>query len=187
MEFIKEIRLLENTSTRKEDYMTSLGSTEVLITTLELTKDKNTNDEYKEDEFLKAITRYVAAYTDSSYFIKLRESDDENLTNLQEYIEKNAIKLVIDINATKDSEHDIIIKPINKNFDKTIIQELKEAFEEENITKVLVEESLNVKHDVDVLEIKFSKKIRNIDEQNNLERVCEALIKFVSMYTNITG
>ena len=42
MEFIKEIRLLENTTKRKEDYMTSLGSTEVLLTTLELAKSNDT-------------------------------------------------------------------------------------------------------------------------------------------------
>ena len=111
MEFIKEIRLLENTTKRKEDYMTSLGSTEVLLTTLELAKS---NDHYVEDEFLKAITRYVASYTDSSYFIKLRETSDDNLQKLQEYIEQNAIKLLIDINVTKDNNNDIIIKPINK-------------------------------------------------------------------------
>ena len=135
MEFIKEIRLLENTTKRKEDYMTSLGSTEVLLSTLELAKS---NDHYVEDEFLKAITRYVASYTDSSYFIKLRETSDDNLQKLQEYIDQNAIKLLIDINVTTDNNNDIVIKPINKNIDKTIIKELKEALEEENITKITV-------------------------------------------------
>ncbi len=187
MEFIKEIRLLENTSTRKETYMTSLGSTEVLLTTLELTQNLNDNNIYIESEFLKAITRYVAAYTDSSYFIKLRESDDENLNQLQEYIEKNAIKLVIDINALEDNDQDIIIKPINKNIDKTILQELKEVFIEENITKVQLEEPLNVEHNIDVIEINISKNIRNIEAPNYLENLCNALINFISMYTNVTG
>ena len=184
MEFIKEIRLLENTTKRKEDYMTSLGSTEVLLTTLELAKS---NDHYAEDEFLKAITRYVASYTDSSYFIKLRETSDDNLQKLQEYIDQNAIKLLIDINVTKDNNNDIVIKPINKNIDKTIIKELKEALEEENITKIIVEDSLDIKHNIDVLEIKISKNIRNIEEPMYLENLCNALIKFISMYTNITG
>ena len=187
MEFIKEIRLLENTSTRKEDYMTSLGTTEVLLTTLDINKNNSADDNYIDNEFLKAITRYVASYTDSSYFIKLRETPDEKLTKLQEYIEQNAIKLLIDINTTKDNENDIVIKPINNNIDKTLLQELKEAIEEENITKILVEETLDIKHDIDVIEIKISKNIRNIDNPIYLEKLCNALINFISMYTNITG
>lgn len=184
MEFIKEIRLLENTMNKKEVYLTSLGSTSVLVTALE------TTDIYKNDgtiiiaeQFQKSIARYVAAYTDSSYFIKLREPQDNSLEELQNYIEENNIKLILAITGVSNEEHDIKIKPLNK-MEQSIINELKESFIEANITNTIVSNQLNIDNTIDVIEIEISRNCRNIDEPEKLENVCNALINFIEMYAN---
>lgn len=185
MEFKREIQVLENTINREGSYLKSLGTTQVLLTALETT-DKTTPDGTTifAEEFQKAITRYVASYTDSSYFIKLRDTENDNLEELTNFIETNCINLVFDITGVSDlQDNDIIIRPLN-NVDSTILKELEEAFTEEGITKVLVTEKPQSQNNIDLIKIEISRDCRNIEEPEKLEKVCNALIKFIEMYSN---
>lgn len=185
MEFIKEINVLENTLARKEDFITSLGTSSVLLTALD------TLDIYNPDgtiidapRFLKAITRYAAAYTDSSYFIKLKDPYNDNYQELTNYIESNHIKLVLDINATKNNSDNLRIVPLN-NVDKTILHELEEAFKEHNLSNIEITEPPTINIDADCIRIEFPEIYRDLNNPIYLERICEALISFIKMYINI--
>ena len=185
MEFIREIKILDNTLNKDGDILTFLGNTPVLITALE------TTDIYKSDgttifaeQYQKAIARYVAAYTDSSYFIKLRESEDNVLNLLSKYIESNCIKLVIDITGVPDlQENDIKIKPLTK-IDKTTLNEITEAFTENGITKITSDEIPNNQTEIDIVKIEVSRTCRDLENPEKLENVCTALVKFIEMYSN---
>lgn len=186
MEFIKEITILENTLTRKEEFITTLGNSTVLLTALD------TLDIYNPDgtivvapRFLKAITRYVAAYIDSSYFIKLRNPANDNLQDLTSYIEDNYLKLILDINAPKSACQNIRIVTLT-NVDKTILNELTEAFQEHNLPNVDTLNCPTTTMSVDVIKIELPEEYRDIENPQTLEKVCEALVDFIKMYINIT-
>lgn len=186
MEFIKEINVLENTLTRKEDFITSLGTSSVLLTALD------TLDIYNPDgtiidapRYLKAIARYAAAYTDSSYFIKLKGPYNDNYQELTNYIESNHIKLVLDINATKNNSDILRIVPLN-NVDKTILHELEEAFKEHNLSNIEITEPPTINIDADCIKIELPEIYRDLNNPIYLEKTCKALISFIKMYINIS-
>lgn len=183
MEFIQEIKILENTNNQKGDYFSCLGNTPVLLTALETTnKQLEDGTIIIAELFQKAIVRYVAAYTDSSYFIKLKDTLDYQ--KLGAYIEANNIKLVLNINQTH--EKDLIIKPL-KLGDVTIIKELEDALKEQNITNITIADYQLESTDLDVVNIYLPKENRDIDSKEKLGNTCEALISFIEMYTNYTG
>lgn len=183
MEFIQEIKILENTLSRQEAYFTSLGTTQVLLTALDtidvVQKDGTLS---LAEPYSKAITRYVAAYTDSSYFIKLKDIDLEKEPVLSQYIENNAIKLILDIVGV-NSEDDITIKPLN-NVNYSIVKELEDAFKEQNITKVSSSTPEPISSQIDIVQIEISREYRDINKPENIEKVCIALENYIKLYTN---
>lgn len=185
MEFIKEIKILENTLKYRADYITYPGKTPVLLTALD------TMDIYNPDgtiidapRFLKAIARYTAAYTDSSYFIKISSPDNEHFLELNNFIETNCIKIVLDINITKDNNKSIKIVPLN-NVDNSILKELSETFKEHNISNIELEKVPSNDTEIDFIKIELPEKYRDITNPLLLEDICEALISFIKLYINI--
>lgn len=186
MEFIKEMTILENTLNKKEEFITTLGSSTVLLTALD------TIDVYKPDgtiisesRFLKAIARYVASYTNSSYFIKLTNPANDNLKELATYIKKHHLNLVLDINVPQIATKNIRIVPLT-NVDRTILNELTDSFQEHHLSNVEILDSYTTSMTADIIKIELPEEYRNIRNSQNLQKVCKSLIAFIKMYINIS-
>ena len=147
MEFIEEIKILENTFRNKETYLTYIGNTDVLLTAVHTMDQLKEDGSYKfEEYYTKAIARYVAAKTDSSYFVKIKDTNidsnsvilDDFKEQLLNYIKENDIKLIIDIHGAKEErEFDVEFGTLNNiSADYSSIKELEDAFKETGITKV---------------------------------------------------
>lgn len=184
MEFIKEIKILENTLIRKEDVLTTLGTTNVLLTALD-TLDINNPDGsvILAPVYLKAIARYVAAYTNSSYFVRLHEKAS-SFQELSTFITTNNIALVLDINSAKTNQENIKITPLT-NTDKTLLNEIYDAFKEQNISSIEINEIPKTTSNLDIIKIELPKKYRDLNQPELIQNVCQALINFIKMYINI--
>ena len=90
MEFIEEIKILENTFRNKETYITYIGNTDVLLTAVHTMDQLKEDGSYKfEEYYTKAIARYVAAKTDSSYLVKIKDTNiDSNSVILDDFKEQ---------------------------------------------------------------------------------------------------
>ena len=205
MEFIEEIKILENTFRSKETYLTYIGNTDVLLTAVHTMDQLKEDGTFKFEEFYtKAIARYVAAKTDSSYFVKIKDTniDSNSLVTdgfkeqLLNYIEENNIKLIIDIHGAKEErDFDVELGTLNNiSADYSSIKELEDAFKEVGITKVQynnpfkgggITQTIFANTNIDVIQIEINGKYRNIDEPEKIEKICKALINFIKMYNNI--
>lgn len=205
MEFIEEIKILENTFRSKETYLTYIGNTDVLLTAVHTMDQLKEDGTFKFEEFYtKAIARYVAAKTDSSYFVKIKDTNidsnslviDDFKEQLLNYIEENNIKLIIDIHGAKEErDFDVELGTLNNiSADYSSIKELEDAFKEVGITKVQynnpfkgggITQTIFANTNIDVIQIEINGKYRNIDEPEKIEKICKALINFIKMYNNI--
>lgn len=206
MEFIEEIKILENTFRLKEEYLTYIGTTGVMLTAV------HTMDQYKEDGtfkfeefYTKAIARFVAAKTNSSYYIKIKDTHidsnslqfDEFKNNLLNYINENNVKLIIDIHGAKEErDFDVEFGTLNNiSADYSTIKELEDAFKESGITNISynspfkgggITQTVFANTNIDVIQIEINSKCRDIDNPDKLEKVCNALINFIKMYNNFS-
>lgn len=205
MEFIEEIKILENTFRNKETYLTYIGNTDVLLTAVHTMDQLKEDGSYKfEEYYTKAIARYVAAKTDSSYFVKIKDTNidsnsvilDDFKEQLLNYIEENDIKLIIDIHGAKEErEFDVEFGTLNNiSADYSSIKELEDAFKEVGITKVQynnpfkgggITQTIFANTNIDVIQIEINAKYRNIEEPEKIKNICDALINFIKMYNNI--
>ncbi len=182
MEFIQEIRQLEISIPQELPFITSCGKTKVLITALNAADKMEYGILKVAKPWQKSIARYIASHTDSSYYIKIRELENDDISPMAKTISIAKPKLIIDLNVT--SGKDIKIKAF-KSLGFTIINEIIDAFKEEHITKVIQERVSDEQNGIPMVEIEIPKEYRNIDEPENMERFCQALINFIKQYTNI--
>lgn len=204
MEFIEEIKILENTLRNPETYLTSLGTTSVMLTAVHTLDQHREDGSLKlEEYYTKAIARYVAATTNSSYFVKIKDTNidsnsqtpDEFKDQLLAYIKENNIKLIIDLHgANSERDFDVEFGTLNNiSADYTTIKELEDAFKEAGLTNIAYNEPFKgggitqtvfANTDIDVIQIEINGKCRDIDNPEKLEQVCKALINFIKMYSN---
>lgn len=206
MEFIEEIKILENTLRSPETYLTYIGQTPVILTAVHTMEQHKEDGSLKYEEYYtKAIARYVAAKTNSSYFVKIKDTHiDSNGKTLDEYkeqllnhIKEKNIKLVIDIHGAKsDRDFDVEFGTLNDiSADYTTVKELDDAFHEMGITNIAynqpfkgggITQTVFANTDIDVVQIEINGKCRDINNPEKLEKVCNALINFIKMYANYT-
>ena len=66
-----------------------------------------------------------------------------------------------------------------------MIEELKDIFEEENMVlfkgKVLTK---SIYDNIDVIQIEINQKYIGYNDMENIQKICNALVKFINRYTN---
>lgn len=202
MNFEETIKKLEYEEI-DEEYILNIGNIPVLLTAVHTMKQTKEDGSIKLSEpFTKAIAMYVSKKVNSSYFIKLKDTNiDSNKTEtdyfkekLIETINKYNIKLVLDIHgANKDRSFDVELGTLNNlSADYSTINELKEAFIETGIKNVEmnnpfkgggITQTIFFKTNIDVVQVEINQKFRNLEETKKLESICDALIKFIKQYT----
>lgn len=184
MEFIDEIKILENTFKYEDDFLTMITASNVLLTNI-----PHEDSTSIEELYIKAITRYVASNTLSSYIVSAHEKI-LNKEILKRTISDNNISLVINLCNSKDKDSDITYEQVQpKQIDYVLIKELEDAFRESNITKdnhSVIENSIFNDLDIDVIQISISESIRDLENPDKLQHICDALINYIKMYTNYT-
>ena len=187
MEFIEEIKKLENTYQHSEEFIITEGTSPIIITNIPK-KDSNELSE----QYTRAIARFVAANTNSTYLVKTKDriaySEEELKNKLTSLIEKNKLTLLINLSNTTE-ENDIVYEfPNITESNYSILKELEDAFHEAGITNdKQIESKLDFKElNIDVINIGINEKCRNIDNPDKLNMICIALINYIKMYTNYT-
>lgn len=187
MEFIEEIKKLENTYQHPEEFIITEGVSPIIITNI----PKSDSDELSE-QYTRAIARYVAANTNSTYLVKTKDrinySKEEFKSKLTTLIEKNKVTLLINLSNTKE-ETDITyeIPNITEN-NYSMLKELEDAFHEAGITNDNHSETTLdfTVPNIDIISIGINEKCRDIDNPDKLNKICNALINYIKMYTNYT-
>lgn len=155
------------------------------------------------EPYTKAIAQYVSEYTNCNHLIKVKDTHiDSNKDNIDEFklkladlIKKYNIKLLIDIHgASRDRDFDIEMGTLNNlSADFSTIEELKDAFIEQGIKNIKINNPFKgggiTKYiyqntDIDVIQIEINRNYRDINNVDNIEKVCNALIKFIKQYSN---
>lgn len=203
MVFINEIEKLENVD-NNEDYVVYKGKLPVVLTAPHTMQQIKEDGSIKLSEpYTKAIALYVSKNINCNSLIKLKDTGiDSNSDNIDEFklvlkdlIDDKNIKLLIDIHgASKDRDFDIELGTLNNmSADYSTINELKEAFIENGINNIVINDPFKGggitryiygMTDIDVIQIEINRKYRDIENIDNIEKVCNALISFIRKYND---
>ena len=201
MTFKEEIDKLENSKT-ESTYLVKKGTVPIILTAVHTMKQRKKDGTIKLNEpFTKAIAKYVSNKTDCSYLIKQRatkidsnweELDDFKLL-LERFIHEHGVELLIDIHgASSKREFDVELGTLNNlSVRQSTIRNIRNSFFEYGIYEVVLNEPFKGggitkyifgKTEIDVIQIEINGKYRNINDAENMERLCNALIKFIRNY-----
>ena len=201
MSFEEEINYLENLEF-KEDFVIYKGKIPILFSA------PHTMEQVKEDglikpseSFTKAIALYLNKYFNVSAIVKIkdtgidsnRDNRDEYKTELLRYIKENNIKLVIDLHGSKkEREFDVEFGTLNNlSADYSTIKELEDSFIKNNITKIshndpfkggAITQYIYGLNDVEVIQLEINSKLRDDQNINELEKLCNSLKDFIQKY-----
>ena len=203
MSFKEEIDKLENAKI-ESTYLIKKGSIPIILTAPHTMKQRKRDGSIKLNEpFTKAIAKYVSNKTGCSYLIKQRatkidsnweEVDDFKLL-LERFIHEHEVKLLIDIHgASSRREFDVELGTLNNlSVRHSTIKSLRNAFFESGIYEIALNNPFKGggitkyifgKTEIDVIQIEINGKYRNINNAENMERLCNALIKFIRKYVS---
>lgn len=202
MQFKDEILKYES-SNYNNPYIMKIGLLPVIITAPHGVKQKKEDGTIKLSEpFTKAIAMYVANNLNTSFLIKTKDTGiDANSDNkevfketLLQIIKTQNIKLLIDLHGSKkERDFDIEFGTLNNlSADYSTVKELEDAFKEHGIKNVLYNDPFKGggitryiygNTDIDVIQIEINRKFRDIDNIDNLKKVCDSLIAFIKQYT----
>ena len=202
LDFKNEILQLEQENT-DDIYILQIGKIPVIITAVH-TMIQYKSDDFKSSEpFTKAIAKYVSNKVKGSYFIKLKDTGiDSNSLRNEEFKEKllniikdNNIKLLLDLHgAKKERKFDVELGTLNNlSADFTTIKELADAFNENKIYNIEfntpfkgggITQYIYDHTDIDVIQIEINAKYRDINNIDDMQKICNAIIEFLQMYTN---
>jgi len=203
MEFEKEILEYENFMTN-QDYFYKTGTKKVIFTSVH--SMNQTKISKKREPFTKGIVNYVSSKTDCFNYIKLRETDidsnsleiDEFKINLLKCIEKNNIKLLVDIHgASEERDFDIEFGTMNNlSIDYSTLKELQKSFNLNGINNIKINEPfvgggitkyIYFNTNIDVVQIEINRKFRDYNNLENVKIICKSLIDFVNKYHEIVS
>lgn len=202
MQFKDEILKYES-SNYNNPYIMKIGLLPVIITAPHGVKQKKEDGTIKLSEpFTKAIAMYVANNLNTSFLIKTKDTGiDANSDNkevfketLLQIIKTQNIKLLIDLHGSKkERDFDIEFGTLNNlSADYSTVKELEDAFKEHGIKNVIYNDPFKGggitryiygNTDIDVIQIEINRKFRDIDNIDNLKKVCDSLIAFIKQYT----
>lgn len=200
MTFKQKIVQLEKPSTQV--YIIKEGTVPILLTAPHTMRQQRLDGSVKRREpFTRAIAKYVSEKTNCSYLIKEKdtlidsnwEEMDAFKVLLEEIIKKNHIKLVIDLHgASKQRNFDVELGTLNNlTADFSTIMELKEAFRENGIINIEMNNPFKgggiTKYiygitDIDIIQIEINRQYRNLENIDNMEKICNSLIQFINQY-----
>lgn len=203
MNFKNEILNYENNDTNKT-YILEIGNIPVILTAVHTMNQICEDGSIKCSEpFTKAIVKYISKELNTSSFIKLIDTGvDSNSVVLDDFkeillktIKENNIKLLIDIHGAKEErDFDVEFGTLNNlSADFSTIKELEDAFRENGINNIEhnnpfkgggITQYIYGNTNIDIIQIEINKKYRDIDNIEELEKVCNSLIDFIKMYTN---
>ena len=204
LEFERLILELENREDCKS-YIMKIGELPVILTAPHTMSQKKEDGTYKLNEpFTKAIVMYVAEQLNCSYIVKIKDTGVDSNSDTIETIKKNLIKIIdeqkikllLDIHgASEEREFDVELGNLNNlSSDFSTIRELQEAFTENGIKNVEINnpfkgggitQFIYGKTDIDVIQIEINKKYRDIENIENIKKICDSIIYFIKQYTEI--
>ena len=202
MQFKDEMLNYES-SNYNTPYIIKIGLLPVILTAPHTIKQLKENGTIKLPEpFTKAIAMYIANKLDTSFLIKTQDTGvDANSDNKEDFketllqiIKSQNIKLLIDIHGSKkERDFDIEFGTLNNlSADNSTLKALEEAFNEQGIKHIVYNEPFKgggiTKYiygntDIDVIQIEINQKFRDIDNIDNLKKLCDSLIAFIQKYT----
>ena len=195
--FSVEIKKCENDY--NDTYDIKKGSVPIILTSAHGIGQKKRRGLFKLAEpYTRGIAKYVGKNSDCYYLVKNEDTGiDPNKQNNDEFklilcnlIEKNHIKIMVDLHgAKKERDFDVEIGTINgktasekiintlieclkKNGIKNIV--LNEPFKGGNITKSVFDET-----GIECIQLEINNDYRNIRKIKNMRKICKALIMFV--------
>lgn len=200
MAFKERIEILENE--KDDSFIYKIGDIPVLITAPHTMKQIKEDGTVKLAEpYTKAIAKYVSNKTNCSYLIKTKDTmidankdeEDEFKKLLLKIIAENNIKLVLDLHgSSRDRKFDVELGTLNNiSADYSTINELKEAFLENEISNVVINEPFKGggitryiygMTDIDVIQIEINRNYRDIELIDNLEKLCNSIICFINQF-----
>jgi hypothetical protein len=201
MNFKEEINELENLELTN-DYKISMGNIPILFTAPHTMEQvRNDGSIKKAEPYTKAIALYLNKHMNTYSMIKLqdtgldsnRDNHDEFKNKLLNLVDEHNIKLVIDLHgASVNREFDVEFGTMNNlTADFSTINELKEAFIENGITKIsfnnpfkggAITQYLYNKKDIDVIQLEINYKYRDYSNLENLKLLIESLSNFIKQY-----
>ena len=203
MTFKEEIDKLENSKT-ESTYLVKKGTVPIILTAAHTMKQRKKDGTIKLNEpFTKAIVKYVSNKTNCSYLIKQKatkiDSNSEEIDDfkllLERFIHEHGVKLLIDIHgASSKRKFDVELGTLNNlSVRQSTIRNLRNSFFENGIYEIVLNEPFKRggitkyifgKTEIDVIQIEINGKYRNINNAENMERLCNALIKFIRKYVS---
>lgn len=186
-------------------YIVKKGAVPIILTVAHTMMQTKENGNYKYPEtYTKSIAMFVAENTNCHFLIKNKDtgidpnsSENDTFKNmLLDNIKDNNIKLIIDLHgAKKDRNFDVELGTLNNiSSDYSTVKELIDAFNENDILNIeinnpfkggAITQKVFSETDCDVIQIEINDNFRNIEEENKIKQVCNALIKFIKQYNEI--
>lgn len=206
MNFKEEMEFFENYES-KYDYISKIGDVPVLFTAAHTMIQHFDDGTIKLAEpYTKAIAMYVNKHCNTSYLIKIkdtgidsnRDNHDDFKTELIKIVRENNIKLVIDLHgARKERDFDVEFGTLNNlTADFSTIKEFEEAFLENGIKNIKHNEPFkggaitqylyNIK-DVDVIQLETNGNLRDLENIERLNQLCDAIVSFINQYIDYTN
>ncbi len=202
MTFKDEIINYEKTN-YNNPYIIKIGLLPVIITAPHTMRQQREDGTIKLSEpFTKAITMYVANNLNTSFLIKIKDTGVDANSDNKEYfketllqiIESQNIKLLIDIHGSKKERNfDIEFGTLNNlSAGSSTVKELENTFKEHNINNIVynnpfkgggITKYIYGNTNIDVIQIEINQNFRDINQIENIKKVCDSLIAFIQKYT----
>lgn len=195
-DFGTQIRQLDTDDTNTYDIKT--GETPVIITSAHGIGQKKRKGWKFAEHFTRGIAKYVSKKTDCYYLVKNRDTGiDPNKDNHDEFksillslIEKNHIKMAIDIHGAKqDWDFDVEIGTLDgQTIDAKTVNKLIACLNKNGIKKIAMNDpfkggditrSVHEQAGIPCLQLEINRNFRNLRKINNLKKLCKALTEFV--------
>lgn len=205
MSFKDKIVYYENMGDTNE-YIEVIGSVPIILTAPHTMEQVRDDGEIKlKEPYTKAIALYLAYELKTYALVKTKDTGVESNSDEADFfknrliniVKENNILLAIDIHgASKERNFDVELGTINNlSASFSTIQELKEAFEENGIKNIKINDpfkgggitrALFGMTDIDAIQIEIHADYRNIENIDNIFKICDSLKQFVLQYHNIT-
>lgn len=182
-----------------DTYDIKKGQIPIILTSAHGIEQKKRGGRIKPAEpFTRGIARYVNKKTDCYYLIKNedtgidpnKKNNDEFKNFLIELIEKNQIRLLIDLHgAKKERDFDVEIGTLDgKTLNQKTLDKLVECFNKNGIHNIafnepfkggFITQTMYEQAKIKCVQIEINSKLRSLYNMNSLNKVCRALIRFV--------